>query len=83
MIDPSKLMSHRVFPSRCPVPALFRQMFPLLELLSSEIAGNQRVTAGTNAIGEVHTGHTSPAALPTEQLTFVNKGPLLHPLVPQ
>ena len=65
------------------MPALFRQMFPLLELLSSEIAGNQRVAVGADAISEVLTGHTDPVAFPVHKLTVVNKGPLLHPLILQ
>ena len=63
--------------------ALFRQMLALLELLLSQIAGNQCVAVGADAIGEVLTSHTGSTPLPSEQLSVVNKGPLLHPLALQ
>ena len=61
--------------------ALLGQMLPLLQLLSSQVAGNQGVAVDADAIGEVLAGHTDPAAFPVRKLTVVNKGPLIHSLV--
>ena len=65
------------------MPALFGQVLALLELLSSEIAGNQRMAVGADPVCEVLAGHTDTVALPSRQLSVVNKGPLLHLLVLQ
>lgn len=75
------LMSHRAFPARCPVIALLGQVLTLLELLSPEIAGNQRVAVAADAIGEVLTRHANPVAFPAPKLSVIDKAPLLHPQV--
>ena len=53
-------------------------MLPLLQLLPSDVAGQQGSAVGIHPIGEVLAGQADPRSLPALQLQLIHKAPLLH-----
>ena len=60
--------------------APLEQVFPLLKLLSSELAAKDGPTAGVHSISEVLAGDADALTFPVLQLPLVDVVPLVHPL---
>ena len=53
-------------------------MFPLVELLSADVATQKSAAMLINSIGEVLTGHADTGPLPALQLLLIDEAPFLH-----
>ena len=53
-------------------------MFPLVELLSADVAAQKSAAVLINPIGKVLTGHADTGPFPALKLLLVDEAPFLH-----
>ena len=72
--------AHLAFAPGQPMPAFFREVFPLAELLGLQLAAEQGSAMGVGSVGEVLAGDADPSRSGGSQQLGLHEFPFIHAL---